>query len=80
VVQLNHLRTHPSVAAGLAKGQLRLHGWFFELETGNLLAYCGAKGCFVPFAEADEEMPVAQASAVRVAAPEIAGSFPHAAE
>jgi len=61
VVQLANLRTHPSVAAALAKGTLRLHGWFFEIETGALLAYDGADGRFRPIAEAD--MPVAQASA-----------------
>jgi carbonic anhydrase len=72
VVQLNHLRTHPSVAAALAKGQLRLHGWFFEIETGRLLAYDGELGRFVPFGDA--AMPVAQAPAVRVAAPEFAAS------
>ncbi len=61
VVQLANLRTHPSVAAALAKGTLRLHGWFFEIETGALLAYDGAAGRFRPIAEAD--MPVAQDSA-----------------
>ncbi|MDR7039048.1 MULTISPECIES: carbonic anhydrase [Methylobacterium] len=79
VVQLNHLRTHPSVAAGLAKGELRLHGWFFEIETGAVLAYCGEKGRFLPVEEADEaNLPVAQAPGPRVAAPEIA--LPLAAE
>jgi carbonic anhydrase len=61
VVQLANLRTHPSVAAGLAKGRLRLHGWFFEIESGALLAYDGTTGRFRPIAEAD--MPVAQAPA-----------------
>ncbi|GJE59195.1 carbonic anhydrase [Methylobacterium trifolii] len=69
LVQLSNLRTHPSVAAGLAKGQLRLHGWFFEIETGVLLACDGESGRFLPIDEA-EAIPVAQASAVRVAAPE----------
>ena len=71
VVQLNNLRTHPSVAAALAKGQLRLHGWFFEIESGAVLAYCGQTGRFATIDEADD-VPVAQASAARVAAPEIA--------
>jgi len=44
------------------RGTLRLHGWFFEIETGALLAYDGAEGHFRPIAEAD--MPVAQDSAV----------------
>lgn len=79
-VQLTHLRTHPSVAAALAKGQLRLHGWFFEIETGDLLAYDGASGRFVAFDDDVATFPVAQAPAARVAAPEIAGALPAAAE
>ena len=71
VVQLNHLRTHPSVAAGLARGQLRLHGWFFEIESGQVLAYCGEAGRFVPIDES-EDMPVAHTPAQRIAAPEMA--------
>ncbi|KOX44009.1 carbonic anhydrase [Streptomyces purpurogeneiscleroticus] len=81
VVQLNHLRTHPSVAAGLARGQLRLHGWFFEIETGSVLAYCGERGRFIPLSGADgTEMPVAHAPAMRIAAPEIADTMPLVAE
>lgn len=72
VVQLNHLRTHPSVAAGLAKGQLRLHGWFFEIEQGSILAYDGDEGRFFPI-EDNTEIAVAQAPSTRLAAPEIAG-------
>ena len=74
VVQLANLRTHPSVAAGLAKGRLRLHGWFFEIESGALLAYDGTTGRFRPIAEAD--MPVAQAPAL---APALAGDRMQAA-
>jgi len=44
----------------LAKGSLGLHGWFFEIETGALLAYDGVGGRFRPIAGAD--MPVAQDS------------------
>jgi carbonic anhydrase len=60
VVQLANLRTHASVAAALARGALRLHGWFFEIETGALLAYDGARGRFRPIGEGD--MPVAETS------------------
>ncbi|GLS44091.1 carbonic anhydrase [Methylobacterium brachythecii] len=77
VVQLANLRTHPSVASGLARGTLRLHGWFFEIETGALLAYDGISGRFLSVAE-EAELPVAQAPAMRVAVPELA--LPAAAE
>jgi carbonic anhydrase len=46
VVQLNHLRTHPSVAAALAQGSLTLHGWFFEIENCSILALNGETGAF----------------------------------
>ncbi|MDP4025165.1 carbonic anhydrase [Methylobacterium sp. NEAU 140] len=71
VVQLSNLRTHPSVAAGLAKGSLRLHGWFFEIETGALLAYDGPEGRFRAIT-GESALPVAQAPAVRMAVPELA--------
>ena len=59
VVQINHLRTHPSVAAGLATGKLTLHGWLFELEHGSVLAYDGDTGLFAPMD--DDAPPVAVA-------------------
>ncbi len=39
LVQLDNLRTHPSVAAGLALGKLTLHGWVYEIESGSVFAY-----------------------------------------
>lgn len=51
IAQLNNLRTHPSVAAAMADGGLALHGWFFELEHGRVLAYDGETGRFVPMQE-----------------------------
>lgn len=63
IAQLHHLRTHPSVAAGLATGRLRLHGWFFDLETGAVLALDAALGRFVEVGEEgglpDAQGPVA---------------------
>lgn len=48
VAQISNLRTHPSVAAALAAGRLALHGWFFEIGTGAILAYDSAAGRFAP--------------------------------
>ncbi|NUT14173.1 MAG: carbonic anhydrase, partial [Cupriavidus sp.] len=47
-VQLTHLRTHPSVAAGIAQGALTLHGWYFDLQAGALLAYSQRADSFLP--------------------------------
>ncbi|UVE17877.1 carbonic anhydrase [Pseudomonas sp. LS44] len=46
VAQLDHLRTHPSVAARLASGQLFIHGWVYDIESGEIKAYDAAQGCF----------------------------------
>lgn len=48
LVQLDHLRTHPSVAAGLARNQVQLHGWVYHIESGEILCYDGTSGQFRP--------------------------------
>ena len=58
VVQLDHLRTHPSVAAKLATNDVTLHGWFFDIETGEVQVYDGAAACFTEIHE-DRPFPVA---------------------
>ena len=35
-LQLTHLRTHPSVAAGLALNTLSLHGWIYDIAHGTV--------------------------------------------
>jgi carbonic anhydrase len=39
MLQLQYLRTHPSFAARLAKGDLQLHGWVYDIKTGDVRAY-----------------------------------------
>ncbi len=39
LVQLEHLRTQPSVAAALAAGSIHLHGWVYKIETGEVFAF-----------------------------------------
>lgn len=58
VVQLDHLRTHPSVAAKLATNEVSLHGWFFDIETGSVLVYDGAASRFTEI-EDGQPLPVA---------------------
>ena len=48
LVQLDNLRTYPKVAALLAKGSLTLHGWIYEIESGQILAYDPQVSHFVP--------------------------------
>jgi carbonic anhydrase len=51
ILQLQHLRTHPSVAARLARGDLELHGWVYDIRTGQVSAYDEGSRKFVPVAE-----------------------------
>ena len=37
--QLDHLRTHPSVALQLRKGKVDLHGWVYSISTGDIWVY-----------------------------------------
>jgi carbonic anhydrase len=48
LVQLENLRTHPAVAARLARGELSLHGWVYKIETGQVFDYDPETGQFVP--------------------------------
>jgi carbonic anhydrase len=46
LLQLDHLRTHPTVAHALAERRLELHGWVYRFETGEILTHSSANGCF----------------------------------
>jgi carbonic anhydrase len=39
LAQLENLRTHPVVAAGLALKKLKLHAWVYKIETGEVFGY-----------------------------------------
>lgn len=47
LVQLENLRTHPSVAAALGRGELALHGWVYKFEAGQVFAYDPGLGQFL---------------------------------
>jgi carbonic anhydrase len=67
VTQIGHLRTHPSVAAGIARGEIALHGWYVDIHNGLVLGLDGETGQFVPLRE-NEPLPVALPAARRLAA------------
>ncbi len=56
LVQLEHLKTHPSVATRLRRGDLRLHGWVYSIGTGEVWAYDSEKKVFVNPCEAKRKM------------------------
>jgi carbonic anhydrase len=46
IAQLEHLSTHPSVDAALARGELDLYGWYFDIPSGSFFAYDPEQGRF----------------------------------
>lgn len=51
LLQLQHLRTHPCVAAKIAGGHLNLHGWVYDIETGGVRSYDPVSRKFKPLTE-----------------------------
>jgi len=51
VLQLQHLRTHPAVASRLAIGTVTLHGWVYDIESGDVRCYDESERRFKPMAE-----------------------------
>lgn len=46
LVQLEHLRTHPTVMARIQRKQLKVHGWIYKIETGDVFMYDRENGQF----------------------------------
>ena len=46
LVQLDNLKTHPSVAAALATDRLQLHGWVYDFTTGKITTHDAQTGEF----------------------------------
>ena len=63
LVQIENLQTHPAVAVKLQRGDLTLHGWIYQMETGEVLAYSSADGDF----QSLTDMPADEASKRSVA-------------
>ena len=47
VEQLKNLHSHPSVAARLKQGNLKLHGWVYHIGKGNVTTYSRRREKFV---------------------------------
>jgi carbonic anhydrase len=39
ILQLQHLKTHPTVAVALAQKAVTLHGWVYDIKTGEVSAF-----------------------------------------
>lgn len=56
LLQMEHLKTHPAVAKRLAEGTLKIHGWYYEIDTGEVHIYNPQKKAFVSFEQTVEEV------------------------
>jgi carbonic anhydrase len=68
LAQMENLRTHPVVASGLARGKLKLHGWVYKIETGQVFGYAPADGQFKTL---NEQRPALVGPERKLAASEI---------
>lgn len=59
LVQLENLRTHPTVAAALERQALNLHGWVYKFETGEVFGYAPQDSQFVRVDETSQGAPPA---------------------
>jgi carbonic anhydrase len=48
LLQIQHLRTHPSVAAAMAREELTISGWIYEIGTGEVRIWEEAARKFIP--------------------------------
>ncbi|ANK11617.1 carbonic anhydrase [Erythrobacter neustonensis] len=51
ILQLQHLKTHPTVAVALAQDAVTLHGWVYDIKTGEVSAYDEDNKCWVSVEE-----------------------------
>ncbi|HBS31495.1 MAG TPA: carbonic anhydrase, partial [Parvularcula sp.] len=51
LLQIAHLKTHPYVAVQLASGETELHGWVYDIRSGEVLAFDERANAFVPVAQ-----------------------------
>lgn len=48
LTQLENLRTYPVIYSRLKSGLMKFHGWFYEIESGQVLEYDPVRGEFMP--------------------------------
>lgn len=58
LLQMQHLKTHPSVAGAMAKNELTISGWIYSIGTGDVRVAEDGQRTFVPIASSPS--PVSQ--------------------
>ncbi len=47
LAQMAHLRTHPAVSKALSQGEIKVHGWVYDVTSGEIEAYDPASQQFL---------------------------------
>lgn len=55
LLQIENLKTHPAVREKLKNNELLLHGWFYDIKSGEIFIYTPASNAFIPFEDAVTE-------------------------
>ena len=48
LIQIDNLKTYPIIRTRLHQGKLRIYGWIYEIETGEVLAYDSKTHTYLP--------------------------------
>jgi carbonic anhydrase len=48
LLQMQHVRTHPSVAGAIARGELTISGWYYDIAKGQVFVCDSEEGNFEP--------------------------------
>lgn len=54
LAQLNNLQTHAYIQQALAEKRLQIHGWYYDILSGNIEEYDAQAGRFLPLSEVQE--------------------------
>lgn len=51
LLQIAHLKTHPYVAVQVSAGETEIHGWVYDIRSGEVLAFDEKANAFIPVAD-----------------------------
>ncbi len=55
LISLENLMTYPWIRNRAVRGQIMLHGWYFDLEAGKLMIYEAGSGHFEPLGNSSDQ-------------------------
>ncbi|NJR71216.1 MAG: carbonic anhydrase [Synechococcales cyanobacterium CRU_2_2] len=80
LTQIDNLKTYPVIHSRLHQGKMKIHGWIYEFETGNVLSYDRSAHAFVPpstqLVKDDDEGVILPGQYVNTSAPPVDAAVP----